>query len=59
METEELRKLTNGELRIYEENLKNEYEVIKHEISERFKKLDEMDKEYNKVETELNRRKTI
>ena len=53
----DLKNLSNSELRIYQEQLTNEYEVIKNEIAAKFKKLDEMDAEYNKVEAELNRRK--
>ena len=49
--------MSNAEIRLYQENLKNEYEVIKAEIAERFKILDEMDREYNKAEAELNKRK--
>ena len=54
---EDLKNLSNSELRIYQEQLRNKYEVVKNEIAARFKKLDEMDSEYNKVEAELNRRK--
>ena len=51
--------MTNAELRLYQKALEDEDEVIKAEISDRFKKLDEMDVEYQKVENELNNRRNI
>lgn len=59
MDYKDCKNLSNAEIRIYQENLKNEYEVIKAEIAERFKLLDEMDREYNKAEAELNNRRKI
>ena len=50
---------SNSELRLYQESLKNKYEVIKQEIQDKFKELDELDIEYNKVENELNNRRNM
>ena len=57
MDFQDCKNMSNAEIRLYQENLKNKYEVIKAEIAERFKILDEMDREYNKAEAELNKRK--
>ena len=57
MNEQELKNLTNTELKLHIETLKNEYETIKHEIMERFGKLDDMDKEYNMAQCELNNRR--
>lgn len=51
--------MTNSELRLYQKALEDEYEVVKAKISELFKELDTMDMAYNKVEAELNNRKTV
>ena len=59
MEFKNCKEMTNAELRLYQKALEDEYEVIKAEISDRFKKLDEMDIEYKKVENELNNRRNI
>lgn len=59
MDYKDCKNLSNAEIRLYQENLKNEYEVIKAEIAERFKLLDEMDREYNKAEAELNNRRKV
>ena len=50
--------MSNSEIKLYQKTLADEYEVIKKEIDDRLKKLDEMDIEYNKATTELNKRKT-
>lgn len=57
MNEQELKNLSNTELKLYVETLKNEYATIKHEIMERFGKLDDMDKEYNMAQCELNNRR--
>jgi hypothetical protein len=57
MNEQELKNLTNTELKLHVETLKNEYETVKHEIMERFSKLDDMDKEYNMALCELNNRR--
>ena len=59
MEFKNCKEMTNAELRLYQKALEDEDEVIKAEISGRFKKLDEMDVEYQKVENELNNRRNI
>jgi hypothetical protein len=59
MEYKDCKNLSNAELRIYQENLKNEFETVKAEIAERFKMLDEMDIEYKKAEAELNKRRMV
>ena len=59
MEFKNCKEMTNAELRLYQKALEDEDEVIKAEISDRFKKLDEMDVEYQKVENELNNRRNI
>lgn len=59
MEIKDIKNMTNSELRLYQKALEDEYEVVKAKISELFKELDTMDMAYNKVEAELNNRKTI
>lgn len=59
MDKIDCKKASNSELRLYQETLKNEYEVIKQQIQDMFKKLDELDVEYNKVENELNNRRNM
>jgi len=51
------KEMSNAEIRAHEEKLKNEYEVIKNQIKLKFERLDELDKEYNNAESELNNRK--
>lgn len=58
MEFENYKEMSNAEIKVYQETLRNEYEVIKHQISVLCDKLDEMDSEWNKVEAELNRRQS-
>lgn len=59
MEIKDVKNMTNSELRLYQKALEDEYEVVKAKISELFKELDTMDMAYNKVEAELNNRKTV
>jgi len=59
MEIKNVKNMTNSELRLYQKALEDEYEVVKAKISELFKELDTMDMAYNKVEAELNNRKTV
>lgn len=59
MEIKDVKNMTNSELRLYQKALEDEYEVVKAKISELFKELDTMDMAYNKVESELNNRKTL
>lgn len=58
MEFENYKEMSNAEIKVYQETLKNEYEAIKHQISLLCNKLDEMDVEWNKVEAELSRRQS-
>lgn len=58
MEFENYKEMSNAEIKVYQETLKNEYEFVKHQISLLCDKLDEMDNEWNKVEAELNRRQS-
>ena len=58
MEFENYKEMSNTEIKVYQETLKNEYEAIKHQISLLCNKLDEMDVEWNKVEAELSRRQS-
>lgn len=53
------KELSNAELRLYQEELKNEFDVIKNEINQKFKLLDELDSQYIKVETEMNNRRNF
>ena len=53
------KELSNAELRLYQEDLKNEFEAIKKEIMDKFKVLDELDAEYTKTEAEMNNRRNI
>lgn len=53
------RELTNAELRLYQEDLRNEFDTIKKEIMDKFKVLDELDIEYRKTEAEMNNRRNI
>lgn len=53
------KELSNAELRLYQEDLKNEFEAIKKEIMDKFKLLDELDAEYTKTEAEMNNRRNI
>ena len=59
MEIKDVKNMTNSELRLYQKSLEDEYEVVKAKISELFKELDTMDMAYNKIEAELNNRKTV
>ena len=53
------KELSNAELRLYQEDLKNEFDSVKREIMEKFKTLDELDAEYTKTEAEMNNRRNI
>ncbi len=59
MEYKDCKNLTNAELRLYQKSLEDEYEVVKKQISDLFAVLDKMDAEYNKVELELNKRRSV
>ena len=50
--------MSNNELKVYKLTLENEYEATKAKISALEEKLDELDREYIKVENEENIRRT-
>lgn len=50
--------MSNNELRLYKLNLTNEYEAVKAKIVKLETQLDELDREYIKVETEEKIRRT-
>jgi hypothetical protein len=50
--------LTNNEIKLYKLALENEYEAVKAKITELEKQLDELDREYVKVENEEKIRRT-
>lgn len=59
MEFKDLKTLSNSEIMLYKETLKNEFEVLKVEISNKCKELEKIDAEYNKAESELITRQSI
>ena len=59
MDYKDPKELTKAELRLYQEDLKNEFDSVKREIMEKFKTLDELDAEYTKTEAEMNNRRNI
>ena len=50
---------SNTELKLEQERLYNLFEKIKTEIKEKYIELSKLDKEYNKIENEINLRKNI
>jgi len=50
--------MSNNELKLYKLSLENEYEAIKAKIVALEEQLDELDREYNKAETEEKIRRT-
>ena len=50
--------MSNNELKVYKLTLENEYEATKAKIATLEEKLDELDREYIKVENEENIRRT-
>ena len=53
MEFKDLKNLSNSEIMIYKEELKNEFEVVKHKIKELCDEIEKIDGEYKKAENEL------
>lgn len=49
--------MSSAEIKLYQQELTNEYEVLKNKISEILNELDKLDKIYNCAEKELNKRK--
>lgn len=56
MEKQDIKNMSNAELRLYKKSLEDQYEVVKKQINDLYEELDKMDIEYNKVESELNNR---
>lgn len=50
--------MTNNELKLYKLSLENEYEAVKAKIVELERQLDDLDREYVKVENEEKIRRT-
>ncbi len=59
MDKRNIKEMSNSEIRMYQETLRNEYEVTKKKIQNLIDELDAMDVEYNKTEEELNKRKNF
>lgn len=57
MKPKDCKNMTNNELRLYKMSLTNEYEAIKSKIASLEKELDDLDREYIKVENEENIRR--
>lgn len=57
MEFKNATKMTNAEIRNYQEYLTNEYERVKRKIDQLLSELNEMDDEWVRVEVELNKRR--
>lgn len=49
--------MSSNELKLKMQSLTDEYEVIKHKIQELCNKMDELSREYNIAESELNSRR--
>jgi hypothetical protein len=58
MVPKDCKNMSNNELKLYKLALENEYEAIKAKIVALEKQLDELDREYNKAETEEKIRRT-
>ena len=53
MEFKNVKELSNSEIKLYRETLKNEFDVLKYKIKEMCDELQKIDSEYNKAESEL------
>jgi hypothetical protein len=53
MEFKDIKSLSNSEIMLYKETLRNRFEVLKVEIENKCKELEKLDAEYNKAESEL------
>jgi hypothetical protein len=53
MEFKDCKTLRNEELKLYKIELENLYEKTKSEIKEKLEFLDILDKEYNKIDSEI------
>lgn len=57
MDFKDVKQLTNTEISLYKKELENEYETIKTKINKLCDELEQLDKEYVKVENEVGVRK--
>ena len=57
MVPKDCKNMSNNELKLYKLALENEYEAIKAKIFALEEQLDELDREYNKAETEAKIRR--
>lgn len=53
MEFKDIKKLSNTEIGLYKETLKNEFDVLKYKIKELCDEIEKVDAEYKKAENEL------
>ena len=53
MEFKNVKDLSNAEIKLYQESLKNMFDVLKNEIKEKCDDLEKIDVEYSKTEQEL------
>lgn len=53
MESKNLKDLSNSEIMVYKEELKNEFEVVKYKIKELCDKIEKIDVEIKKADNEL------
>ena len=53
MKFKDIKSLSNSEIMLYKETLRNRFEVLKVEIENKCKELEKLDAEYNKAESEL------
>ena len=54
MEFKDVKNLSNSEIALYKETLKNEFDVLKHKIKDLCDEIQKVDNEYQKAENELN-----
>ena len=59
MEKINYKEMSNSELKLEQKKLTDKYEVTKTKIIELYKDLEELDKEYVKIEGEIKLRKSI
>ena len=53
MEFKDVKKLSNSEIALYKETLKNEFDGLKHKIKELCDEIQKIDNEYQKANNEL------
>ena len=59
MEELKLNEMSNSELKLKLLSYENEFEVLKNKIEKHITRMNELDKEYNKIQTELKKRNVI